>query len=201
MKLKKYIAAFALLATVLFSGSVLAQPSVQAETQQYKEAQFKVEYPQFRGIEDSLVEKKINMDVKVDVEKFIASCKKDTFNREAVVNYKIHYVDQDKLSFEVLTYTYNGGAHGASYVQGYTYDLKTGSKSTLTELFDYRPSELNQAIFRHAKARDIYLFTDFKGLKQYPQNFYLNEEGKAVLLFQQYEIAPYSSGIIRVEMG
>lgn len=203
MKLTRYITLFAFTVMVLFavSGQVWAQSSIQVKEQRMQEDQFKVKYQQFTGIENQMAQRKINMDVKVAVDRFIADRKKDKRNIESVVSYKVYYTDKDKLSFEVLLYEYNGGAHGMSYVSGFVYDVKTGDRLSLTRLFDYRPSEINRTIFSHAKEHEIYLFDEFAGIKEYPQNFYLNEQGKAVLLFQQYEIAPYSSGIIRVEMN
>lgn len=201
MNAKKYLFLFGIAAAfVFFSEAAFAAASVQVRDQALHEEKLNVVYPQFTGIEDAAVEKKINMDVKVDVEKFIASCKNNAYNLEGAVSYEIRYLDGDMLSFTILTYEFNGGAHGMSYLTGYTYDLKTGSKLSLTQLFDYRPSEITQAIFRFAKENDVYLFDEFKGIREYPRNFYLSERKKPVLLFQQYEIAPYSSGILKIEM-
>lgn len=159
-----------------------------------------VKYPQFAGIEKDYVQRKINMDIKVLVGKFIDENKKDKYNKQIKVGYKVHYLDEKKVSFEIEMYAYNGGAHGMTVLNGYTYDLETGGLYSFAQLFDFRPSEINQKIFAHAKANDIFLFSDFRGIKVYPQNFYLNENGKPVILFQQYEIAPYSSGILRIVM-
>ena len=178
------------------------QSFAQVVTKEEKIEQNKIEakFPQFEGIENVYAQKKINMDIKVLVAKFIDENKKNKFNKETKVNYKIHYIDEEKVSFEIEMYAYNGGAHGMTILEGYTYNLKTGETYALAQLFDFRPSEINQKIFTYAKENDVFLFSDFKGIKAYPSNFYLNKDGKPVILFQQYEIAPYSSGILKIAM-
>lgn len=183
---------------VMNQSQSFAQVTVKEEV--VREDKVSVKYPQFVGIEHDYAQRKINMDIKVLVGKFIDENKKNEYNKEINVNYKVHYQDEKKVSFEIEMYAYNGGAHGMTELSGYTYNLGNGELYSFAQLFDFRPSEINQKIFAYAKEKDIFLFSDFKGIRVYPQNFYLNENGKPIILFQQYEIAPYSSGILKIEM-
>lgn len=65
-------------------------------------------------------------------------------------------------------------------------------------MFDFRPSQINKNIFAKAKGDNLLLFDNFKGIEEYPENFYLLDAKTPIIIFQQYEIAPYSSGIIKV---
>lgn len=200
----KYLSLFvAVIASVLLllPSEGFAAPLIQVKEQQVQEDKIDVQYPQFEGITDAYVQNKINMDIKVAVNKFVAECKKDEHTVEAKAKYQVHYLGEDTISFELLTYTYTGGAHGMSYVAGYTYDLKTGDKYTLTQLFDFKPSEVSAAVAKHAKENNVPLYENFTGIREYPHNFYLIDKNTPVLLFQQYEVAPYSSGVLRVKMG
>lgn len=186
---------------LLLPSEGVAASSIKVKEQQFQEDKIDVQYPQFDGIADSYVQNKINMDIKVAVDKFVAECKKNERSVEAKSKYQVHYLGEDAISFELLTYTYTGGAHGMTYVAGYTYDLKTGDKYTLTQLFDFKPSEISAAVAKHAKENSVPLYEKFNGIREYPHNFYLMDKNTPVLLFQQYEVAPYSSGVFRVKMG
>lgn len=177
-----------------------AKSKVEVKDQVVKEKLITGSYPQFYGLDDPKVQEQINGEVTKSVKQFIEECRKDKFLKEAKISYELNYLAKNKVSFEVSMYSYSGGAHGMTSVKGYTYDLKSGRQYTFTQLFDYRPSEINKAIFKQSKANDWILFDDFKGIDNYPDNFYLDEKGAPVILFQQYEIAPYSTGIIRVHM-
>ena len=58
---------------------------------------------------------------------------------------------------------------------------------------------LNNEIARQISDRSIPIFEPYKGLSDTP-GFYLKNNNIVVFVFQQYEIAPYSSGILKFEM-
>lgn len=176
----------------------VVKPTVQEKT--YKKGKITAKYPQFKGISDATVEKKINQTIRSTVKNFINDCKRDKYLKEAIISYKTHYLTPDKLSFELSLYVYSGGAHGSTRVEGYSYDLATGNRYSFSNTYSYKNSEINAKIFQQSREQNIPLFEDFKGITDYPDNFYLNNEGRPVIIFQQYEIAPYSSGIIRIRM-
>lgn len=113
--------------------------------------------------------------------------------------YKVTLNKENIISLYMDYYQYTGGAHGLTTRISYNFDLKTGNKIKLNNIFkegyDYKAvidKEINRQIDEHPE----YYFSDknaFKGIKT-NQEFYLTDKG-IVIYFQQYEIAPYSSGI------
>lgn len=106
------------------------------------------------------------------------------------------------LSFTVSTYTYTGGAHGGTYVAGYT--LSNGqqaSEITLKQaLGDGGTAAANRAV-RYAIQHDPdRYFQDametFGGVAS-DTSFYV-DQGVVNLVFQQYDLAPYAGGIIEI---
>lgn len=100
------------------------------------------------------------------------------------------------LSLKVLTSTYTGGAHGSARVDTYNVRNKaTAARITLKELYgsDYR--KIVNAKIKAAIAKDpgSYFQDSFKTISS-EQDFYV-QDGRAVIVFQQYEIAPYAAGI------
>lgn len=119
-------------------------------------------------------------------------------NFEAVNNFQVPYNDGNLLSLVSNNYFYAGGAHGMSTLVPYNYDLKTGQKLALADMFvkgfDYK-SYINQQIRTEiAKDKDMYFNqgADFKGITD-NQGFYFSKTGITVF-FQLYEIAPYAAG-------
>ena len=58
-----------------------------------------------------------------------------------------------------------------------------------------------QKITNKLTLSDHVLSTYFNGLTEDPKNFYLDKKGNIHFIFGQYEVAPYSSGIIDINMG
>ncbi|MFC5648303.1 PdaC/SigV domain-containing protein [Paenibacillus solisilvae] len=100
------------------------------------------------------------------------------------------------LSLKILTYVYTGGAHGSTRVDTYNVRNKTAAaRITLKDLYgnDYRKivnAKISAAI---AKDPESYFQDSFKTISD-GQSFYV-QDGRAVIVFQQYEIAPYAAGI------
>ncbi|MFD0674651.1 PdaC/SigV domain-containing protein [Cohnella sp. GCM10027633] len=106
------------------------------------------------------------------------------------------------LSFTVSTYTYTGGAHGGTFVAGYTVaNEQQASDVTLTKaLGDGGTAAANRAV-RYAIQHDPdRYFPDametFGGVAS-DTSFYVNQ-GIVNLVFQQYDLAPYAGGIIEI---
>lgn len=113
--------------------------------------------------------------------------------------YEIPYNSDRYLSVVQSYYIFSGGAHGNTYYDTGTYDLQTGEKITLDDVFapqvDYSKL-LTQIVREEIKGRgksDHYIF--FERVDPEVQ-FYLTEEG-IVLLYPPYAIAPYVEGTIR----
>lgn len=124
---------------------------------------------------------------------------------EAVLNYTVTYNQSCAISLFMDKYEYTGGAHGNTIRTSETWDLNNGQQVPLKSLFPYNPNySLNiRTIIKKQIADDIskgnnYYFDDYEKLVDRtfnPKSFYLTP-GALVIYFQQYDIAPYSSGIL-----
>lgn len=124
---------------------------------------------------------------------------------ELLVDYEVHTANSELISVTVLNYQYTGGAHGMSVKVPYNFDLRTGKEIALGDFFkegsDYKKI-INEEIQKQIKEDPDKFFPDevevFSGISD-EQSFFI-KDGKLVIYFGQYEIAPYSSGIIEFEI-
>lgn len=114
--------------------------------------------------------------------------------------FKITYNMVCILSLYFDRYEYTGGAHGITIRSSQTWNLQTGQMIKLSELFDclydYKRYIKDKIIEQIKKDPDIY-FDDYENLVEQTFNvnsFYCTSKG-VVVYFQQYDIAPYASGI------
>ncbi|MFA6860749.1 MAG: DUF3298 and DUF4163 domain-containing protein, partial [Clostridia bacterium] len=123
---------------------------------------------------------------------------------EAYLNYTLTYNQNCYLSDYYDNYQYTGGAHGNTVRKSNTWNLQTGQLVPLFWFFQSVNYE-NMIIDYIIKLADkniaenpgIY-FDNYAELIRETfdrNNFYLSKDG-IVIYFNQYEIAPYSSGII-----
>lgn len=114
----------------------------------------------------------------------------------------------DTLSFITYIENYNGGAHGSHHTGYYNIDLKTGKPIKESDIF--KPgyeAELRKAIIQQLLA-DNKLdkpegliekgFFDLNDLK--PNNNFIITKDGILYGFNEYEIAPYYMGLIRVSL-
>ena len=124
---------------------------------------------------------------------------------DARMDFSITYNDNCFLSMYTDRYEYTGGAHGNTIRTSETWELTSGTQRTLGSFFesgvDYREllvdEIIRQADANMAQEPGIY-FEDYRELIAEtfnPESFYLTPEG-LVIYFQQYDIAPYSTGIV-----
>lgn len=121
-----------------------------------------------------------------------------------IMDYQISYNSGCIVSLFMDTYTYMGGAHGETKRQSDTWDFKTGTKIVLDDIYPLNQASLTklqrnieQKISVRLSAMPGSYFDDFPVLLQKsfrPENFYIKSNG-IVIYFQQYDIAPYSTGI------
>ncbi|UHA73605.1 DUF3298 and DUF4163 domain-containing protein [Paenibacillus sp. 481] len=110
--------------------------------------------------------------------------------------YEVKLNERRLLSITLIIYDYpEGAAHGMTYLQGLTFDVKTGKLITLRDLFkpgvDY-VTPLSQDVARQIKERQIPVIEPFHHI-QPDQPFYLTAKA-LVLFFQLYDLAPYAYG-------
>ncbi len=123
---------------------------------------------------------------------------------EIILDYEITYQNHSVISLYTDEYMFLGGAHGNTKREGQNWNLQTGRQIILKELFPNNPyyiidilKEINCQIAEQIEKGENYYFENYCALVQENfrlENFYMVAEGVTVF-FNQYEIAPYSSGI------
>jgi hypothetical protein len=123
---------------------------------------------------------------------------------EAYVDYIISYNENCYLSLYFDQYEYAGGAHGLTVRYSDTWNLPKSKRMELSEMFPHRENykafvieSINKQIETEIGNGNVMYFDDYPKLVAEnfkPNNFYLTKEG-LVIYFQQYDIAPYASGI------
>lgn len=119
---------------------------------------------------------------------------------EAKMVYAIRLNRECAMSLYSDHYVYTGGAHGLTTRAGDTWNLNTGTLRALADFFpgdgDYQAKVISEVQRQIGKQPDLY-FPDGQALAESAFNehsFYISPRGVHVF-YQQYDIAPYSSGI------
>lgn len=123
---------------------------------------------------------------------------------EAVVVFEITYNRQCALSLFIDRYEYTGGAHGLTTRSADTWNVQTGRRLLLGDLFtsdvDYKAftiqSVTEQIQQDMQQGNDIYFenYRELVVINFSEEDFYLTHGGVTVF-YQVYEIAPYVAGI------
>ena len=121
--------------------------------------------------------------------------------------YEVTRLDADVLSVRGISYDYEGGAHGYVAEWGTTIDLKSGDELTLSQLAGDTPGFMDKVLevvlenLNERKEQDELFDTYESYVEQNIEetNWYLDETG-IVLVYTPYEIGPYSSGSIAVQI-
>jgi len=123
---------------------------------------------------------------------------------EAYVNYFVTYNQNCFVSLYFDQYEYAGGAHGLTVRYSDTWSLPKSKRIELSELFPHRNNYREYVIQTIVKQIESEVAGDnspyFENYVQLVNenfkvnNFYLTKEG-VVIYFQQYDIAPYATGL------
>lgn len=216
MKIKRsflgFILAFLVLAVPVFAEEInkidVVEKSIEENTDKYD---VKIKYPMVVGDKKEVVEK-INKtiedytlewlnDLKLLVQEYSKNYEEAGAKMPKMEAYSLFesFNTDEVISLPVNYYQYTGGAHGLTTKVSYNYDLKSGKEIKLKDLFkegfDYKSIIDKKVREDIEKEKDIYFENGalFKGVNE-NQAYYLNKDG-IIVYFQQYEIAPYSSGI------
>lgn len=135
---------------------------------------------------------------------------RDIFQYYYTINGKpVEETTEGILSYEVQTSCYLGGAHGSHVVQYYNFDKKTGKFLTIGDII---PAEKEMLVLmammdklcKDWDAKDQADLQEKTGITMlgdlYLTNNFLLKGDSILFLFNQYEIAPYSSGLISVTL-
>lgn len=120
------------------------------------------------------------------------------------VNFTVTYNSGCITSLYSDTYTYTGGAHGNTLRKSNTWNFRTGTLLLLNDVYPLTPHSMlsllkciEQQIEERLKADPGIYFDDYTFLLSnsfHTANFYL-QPCNGVIYFQQYDIAPYSTGL------
>jgi hypothetical protein len=119
---------------------------------------------------------------------------------EALVTFHVTYNDCCIISLYTDAYEFTGGAHGNTERESQTWNLQKRRELELSELFgcDLNPEQYILAAVRSAIAADpSSYFENYEELIAEnfdDDHFYCTPQG-IVVYYEQYEIAPYASGI------
>lgn len=123
---------------------------------------------------------------------------------QLVRNYEITYYKQNIVSLFTDTYTFTGGAHGMTIREGQTWNLQEKRQIPLSCFYYQDPNyilgilrEINRQIEGQIQVGSNQYFDDYCKLVLEAfnsLNYYITKDS-IVIFFQQYDIAPYSSGI------
>lgn len=123
-----------------------------------------------------------------------------TFNSD----FKIAYNSGCMTSLYMDAYTYMGGAHGETKRTSDTWDFNTGARLQLSDIYPLTAHNLNnlytameQQAAGRLKSEPGSYFDDYESLLQNsfnPDSYYL-QPGRLVIYYQQYDVAPYSTGL------
>ena len=127
------------------------------------------------------------------------------FNRYTLdMNYQITYNSGCITSLYMDTYTYMGGAHQELERISDTWDFSTGRQLHLDDITALTPDTLKglqtsikQQIAERLKESPGSYFEDYPYLlrNNFNQSQFFLRPGQIVIYYQQYEIAPYATGI------
>lgn len=192
---------------VLQEGKVKVTSKVVKDSKPYLITELNI--PVISGVKDSKIEESINKVLYNDATNFkniIEASALENYNSllkagvevtpfQAITKYNLHYL-KDYLSLIVTYYEYRGGAHGIYSVVPYNYNLKTGERLQIKDLFkegyDYKSIINKEILAEISKNPDSYFKDAFKSIKE-NTDFYLTKDG-IVIYFQLYEIAPFAAG-------
>ncbi len=179
---------------------------------------YHIEYPsiietrfEFGKMQFNNYNKKLAFDIKnrVEDELYNEAVEIYKYNKEngyPIMVYEVYrkiYITMNRdnlVSLYIDEYTFTGGAHGNTIRTSQNWNLFQGTMIQLADLFPNNPyfmidilKEINLQI---AKEPEIYFDNTCNLVLETfnPENFYLTPNS-IVIYFQQYDIAPYSSGI------
>lgn len=118
--------------------------------------------------------------------------------------YKVTYNEKCISSLYTETYTYMGGAHGETKRTSDTWDFHTGARLQLNDVYPLTRATLRtmQSALEQQAASGLEenpgsYFDDYKALlqKNFHRNSFYIQPGAVVIYYQQYDIAPYSTGL------
>jgi hypothetical protein len=183
---------------------------------------YKIYYPYFTTTCSTSTAQNINNYYTADARKAKVRCRTELYS-QAVANsryivkntppfnsytfesvYTTTYNQNCVTSLFFDSYTFLGGAHGETFRKSDTWNFSNGNRMTLEDFYPpgtsyttYLFHSIEQDIEERLKTEPGSYFDNYAELVRNtfrPENFFLTPEG-ITLYFQQYDIAPYSTGL------
>lgn len=158
--------------------------------------QVQVYYPVIYGLQNRKIEQNINRDIRLVLEHLLQERGIEQNDLQEMIGYfEVKTNERHILSLTLNVYSYTGGAHGTTVIQSLTFDVTTGKRYSLKELFKPNSNyidRLSTLIQAQIKQRDMPVFEPFKRIKP-DQDFYVADKS-LVIYFQLYELVPYVYG-------
>jgi len=179
---------------------------------------YKIEYPEFRSPDFRLCLSRINRFYEVRALAYKLKCETELYRRaveqykedlahgfpvrvfEALQVYEATYLHACVISLYFDRYEFTGGAHGNTVRTSQTWRTESCGRLRLKQLVrcppDTKSYVLEQAAAQIRKEPELY-FKNYQELlaENFDKNsFFCTPEG-VVVYYQQYDIAPYSTGI------
>lgn len=120
----------------------------------------------------------------------------------------ISYFDGNYFSFRQEDYDYQGGAHGMPIWTGFTFDLQTGARLSLTDIIGNSEEELKEIVTRYfaeyiSQAPEAFWEDALDTVREninFNSDFYLTENG-ITFYFSPYALASYAAGFQEVTIS
>ena len=115
---------------------------------------------------------------------------------DAQIDGEVMYQSYEVISISLSSYLNTGGAHGNLTITFLNFNAKTGNLIKTEELFNNMNAfeKIAKTYFEDTTEGENDILFDPQSF-QLPQNIGFNDQG-IILLYNTYEVAPYSTGII-----
>lgn len=180
--------------------------------------------PAIENTGNNELEERINYEIKLKINKILEEAEErakeykkaiietggkeeDYHPLDIQIDYKVGYSGDDLVSFTILKSETLASAYTEMYF--YNIDIETGKNLNLRDVLgeNYK-TIVDETIYKQIEERsknldNIYFERGdggFDGIEDEYQNFYINSEGKVVIVFEKYEIAPGYMGIQEFEI-
>ena len=159
--------------------------------------------------ENLLKRARINAAVEVETARFTKAIEKrnEVWKTSGWVNWQsaMDRKDSPVTSFLLIESSYpDRAAHPMSYAVPMNFD-GLGHRITLQDMKKKMPNltveEVNRQIEIQCRKRNIPIFEKYHTVRKLPDVFYIGKDSHLYLVFPPYEIGPYSSGFIAIDMG
>lgn len=211
--------------TAIFVMAIPSEVSIESKVIQTKNEEINVDikYPKLDGLKDKKFEKIINNYLKNHSLQSKRSLTKESkeYNNQAkgtnfpsrryelIQNFTVKDTINGYLVLELFEYNYRGGAHGVTMQKYIVIDVVNNKIVMLKDLFDEDGNyidEINTVIKKQLSQKvkeGHYFFQGTEGFTTVSDQtpFYIDEEGHLIIVFNLYEIAPYSSGIYQFNIA